>query len=263
VRARYEVGKAGQNTVLRLTVLNARLEDDLGDFERSERALSAGLNRALSRSPESRFETPPQAAPLRVEGTATSWIANAKQKRPELARAREEVKAQSKGAELARITTRPDVDVWMKYRVRTIDTPLDDGTDFISLGLSVPIPWGSRKRGLGEEAARLHGERAASAHLAATLDAIESDLVSIEATWKRAYEKATRYQDELIPDARAALQTTLADFSVGRAGFASLYESEVELLILEKAYLTAAIETYMQRAAARATVGATALGESK
>jgi cobalt-zinc-cadmium efflux system outer membrane protein len=263
VRVRYEVGSTGQNALLRLMVLNHRLQDDLGDFERSETVLSAGLQRVLSRPAESRFETPTQADPLQVEGTAAFWITNAKQKRPELARIQEEVKAQTKGAQLARITTRPDVDVWMKYRIRTVDTPLDDGTDFVSLGLSVPIPWGSRKRGLAEEAARLQGERAAKARLAATLDLIESDLVGIEATWKRAYEKASRYQDQLIPDARATLHTTLADFSVGRADFASLYESEVELLMLEKAYLTAAIETYVQRATARATVGTTALGESQ
>ena len=58
VRVRYEVGKAGQNALLRLEVLRDRLQDDLGDFVRAERRLSAGLARSLARPPASHFATP-------------------------------------------------------------------------------------------------------------------------------------------------------------------------------------------------------------
>ena len=57
VRARYETGNAGQHQVLRLQVLRDRLRDDLGDFVRADRVLSAALSRALSRDRESRFAT--------------------------------------------------------------------------------------------------------------------------------------------------------------------------------------------------------------
>jgi hypothetical protein len=63
--------------------------------------------------------------------------------------------------------------------------------------------------------------------------------------------------------ARATVETTLSDFSVGKADFATLYESEVELLELERAYLNAAIVTYQQRALARAETGALAAGRSQ
>ncbi len=261
VRARYEVGKVGQNAILRLTVLSERLKDDLGDFEKAERALSAGLSRTLARPAESHFDTADEIFAVPVAGTASSWIETAKDKRPALARIREQVNVQRSSAELARISTRPDVNVWMKYRYRDVNTPIDDGTDFVSLGVSVPIPWGSRKKGLGEEAAHLQGERGARARLAATIDTIESDLISIDASWSRAFEKASTYHEELLPTARATLDSTLSDFSVGKADFASLYEAESELLDLEKTYLTAAIETLVQRAAARAAVGVDSLGE--
>jgi len=262
VRSRYEVGRAGQSSLLRLTVLRDRLADDLGDFDRTERQLSAGLKRALARPRPSRFETPVHAAPLSVKGSASAWLERAMLERPELARIREEVEAERKAAELARIETRPDVDLWFKYRVRTVNTPLDDGTDFITLGVSLPIPWNSRRRGLGEEAARLEGARGARARLAAAGDAIDSELITIEAVWQRAYEKATRYREQLIPAARATLDITLSDYSVGRADFSSLYESEVTLLLLEKTYLAASIETHLQRADARAAVGVATLEES-
>jgi outer membrane protein TolC len=263
VTANYEVGRVGQNAVLRLQVLRDRLEDNLGDFERAEREISAALVRAAVRPVGTRFDTPGETAPIALEETATGWLEQARRSRPLLGRLREEVGIERKAAQLARIKTRPDVNVWFKYRVRTIDTPMDDGTDFVSLGLAVPIPWGSLIRGRGEEAAHLHGERSAQARLSAALDSITFNLTAIEASWSRAFDKATRYRDHLIPAARATVETTLSDFSVGKADFASLYESEVELLELERAYLNATIVTYQQRTLAGAETGMLAAGGSR
>jgi cobalt-zinc-cadmium efflux system outer membrane protein len=263
VRVYYEVGKVGQNAVLRLGVLRDRLEDDLGDFQRVDRQISAGLNAALSRPATNRFDTPSEATPLPIAGAENQWLDLAQKHRPELRRIREEISLNQKEAELARIKTRPDLNIWAKYRVRTIDTAMDNGTDFVSVGVSVPIPWGSRKQGLGQEAASLEAERASRARLAAAIDRIEFGLETVGATWSRAYEKATNYRDRLIPLARATLETTLSDFSVGKADFASLYESEVELLMLENAYLAAAIETDIMSAAARSIIGTSDLGASQ
>jgi len=262
VRVRYEVGKAGQNALLRLDVLRDRLQDDLGDFERAERTLSAGLARSLARTPESRFETPGVVDAISPEGNLEGWIELAKQHRPLLAVIREEIKQRGKSAALSHLRVRPEVDVWVKYRVRTIDTVTDEGTDFVSLGLSLPIPWGSRKSGLGGEAASLAAGDGARARLAATLDQIEAELIAVDASWRRAAEKAATYKGTLIPAARAALETTLSDFSVGKAEFSTLYEAEVELLVLERSFFIANIETRLQRATARAVTGRTSLGGS-
>jgi outer membrane protein TolC len=173
------------------------------------------------------------------------------------------VRVEEQEAKLARIKTRPEVNVWAKYRLRTVNTPIDDGTDFVSIGVAVPIPWGSRKQGLGQEAAHHAAERAARARLDAAVDQIEAELQIAEAAWSRAFEKANTYQESLIPAARATLEITLSDFSVGKADFASLYESEVDLLMLEKAYITATIETHIQSATARSISGSSDLGESQ
>jgi cobalt-zinc-cadmium efflux system outer membrane protein len=262
VRVRYEVGKAGQNVLLRLEVLRDRLQDDLGDFERAERRLSAGLARSLARPPASHFETPTSVESISMEGDTQVWIEYARQHRPELAAIREEIKLQDTAAALSRVGARPDVDVFVKYRIRTIDTARDDGTDFFSAGVSVPIPWGSRKRGLGGEAASIAARDGAGSRLAAAIDRIEAELISVEASWSRAAEKAATYKGTLIPAALTALETTLSDFSVGKAEFSTLYEAQVELLVLERSYLTATIETHLQRAAARGVTGHEILGGS-
>jgi cobalt-zinc-cadmium efflux system outer membrane protein len=261
VRARYEVGKAGQNTLLRLDVLRDRLRDDLGDFETAERKLSAGLARAVAREARAKFATPSDIDAVAPGSDLTTWIEQAQLHRPELAAIREDVKRQEKSATLARISNRPEVGVWVKYRLRVAETAIDDGTDFFSAGVSVPIPWGSRKRSLGGQAAGFAARDRARAQLAASLDTIEAELIGIDADWRRATAKAATYKNTLIPAASIALETTLSDFSVGKAEFSTLYEAEVELLMLERSYLTATIETYLQRAAARAATGRRDLGD--
>ncbi len=261
VRARYEVGDAAQNSMLRLMVLRDRLKDDLGDYQRGEKEISAGLARTLSRPPETVFVTPTEILAVPVAEGSALWTEKALKARPELLKIQEEIKLERKAAELARIQARPDLSLWMKYRIRDVDTAMDDGTDFVSAGISIPIPWGSRKASLGREAAHRHAERGAKARLDSVIDAIESDLVSMEARWSRAYAKSFAYRNELLPMAQTALETTLSDYAVGQAGFSTLYESEVDLLMLETSYFKASVATYIERAAVRATTGQASLGE--
>jgi outer membrane protein TolC len=255
VRARYETGAAGQHQLLRLGVLRDQLRDDLGNFARADRVLSASLARALSRDAERSFRTPPELDPRPVSGTVSEWLALARQERPELKRLEESIRTAETAAELARVDGRPDVTVWMKYRMRLIDTALDDGTDQISAGFSVPIPWGSARRSRAERAAQLQVARAERSRLAAKLDRIESDLAAIHARWARAFEQAVEYRDNLTPDARATLETSLSDYTVDRADFATLFEAQVALLDLERTLLTSTAETRIQAAAADATTG--------
>jgi len=150
IRARYEIGQAGQHQLLRLGVLRDRLRDDLGNFVQTDRVLSAALSRTLSRERGSEFTTPAVVKPRPVGGTVSDWLAVASENRPELKRLEESTRTAERAAKLARIDGFPDVTVWMKYRVRTVDTPTDAGADQISAGVSVPIPWGSGNRSRAE-----------------------------------------------------------------------------------------------------------------
>jgi cobalt-zinc-cadmium efflux system outer membrane protein len=255
VRARYETGAAGQHQLLRLQLLRDRLRDDLGDFVRVDRELSTALSRSLSRPPDAVFRTPERLEARQVDGEYSGWLRLAREQRHELRRIEESIETEKLAAELARVDGTPDVTVWGGYRVRQIDTTLDDGTDQVSVGVSVPIPWGSGQRSRAERAARLQAARGGRAQLAAELDRIESELVAIHARWMRAFEQAVEYRDHLAPDAKAALETSLSDYTVGRADFSTLYEAEVDLLNLERTQLSATVETHIQEARASAIIG--------
>lgn len=252
-RIRYETGGIGQHAVLRMEVLRDTLEDELGDFARAETELIAALAQALAddaTAPDS--PTVLEAAPLPPEG---DWIGVAELHRPLLQRLASEEEASTQSAALARAEAAPDVSVWAGYRLRTVETGTESGTDLVSVGLGVPLPAGSARRAQGERQAALSGADAARATHAASLDGITADMRAILARWERAHEKATTYGDTLIPGAQATLATTLADFSVGRADFASLFEAEVTLLQLERGRITAAVETHLCRADATAVLG--------
>ena len=260
VRARYETGAAGQHQLLRLGVLRDRLRDDLGDFARADHILSAALSRALSRDTGRSFATPPLLEPRPVDGSVSDWLALAREERPELKRIEASIRTAEKTAELARVDGRPDVTAWMKYRVRTIDIPTDDGTDQISAGFSIPIPWGRVKRSRAEQAAQQQVARGQRARLLAELDRIESELSAIHARWSRAFDQAVTYRENLTPSARATLEASFSDYTVDRADFATLFEAEVTLLNLERTLLSATAQTHIQAAAADATIGVSPLG---
>jgi outer membrane protein TolC len=260
VRARYETGFAGQHEILRLQVLRDRLKDDLEDFTRADRELGAALSRTLSRPADSAFDTPQEIEPLNVRGTPSDWLMLARESRPELRRLAESIRSDEAGAALARIERIPDVTVWMAYRVRQVDTPMDDGTDQVSAGVSVPIPWGSWKRSRAGQAARLEGARGGRARLAAEIDRIESELEAIHARWSRAFQQAVAYRDGLTPAAVGALEASFSDYTVGKADFATLFEAEVELLNLERTERSAAVRTHIERALAESTIGAAPRG---
>ncbi|MBC8292294.1 MAG: TolC family protein [Proteobacteria bacterium] len=261
VRAHYEVGKAGQNAVLRLTVLRDRLRDDLGDFDRREVTLVAALTRALASPAAQDFVTGDSVEPLAPVGNSKGWSRLAQQRRPVLAALAQRARSQRAGARMAGVKARPGVSLWVGYRLREIDTALDDGSDFVSAGFSVPLPLSGSARERGRQRAYMNAELSALSMLADRENEIAATLAVINADWTRAFGKAGTYDRTLIPAARATLETTLSDFSVGKADFSSLYESQVELLRLQEAWLRAAVGTHIYAAAAVAETGVSHTGE--
>ncbi len=253
-RIRYETGATGQHAVLRLQVLRDRLQDELGDFDTLDAELSAALVEALAADGTRSFETPASATSLAPPSDA-DWLALAEAHRPLLAKLSAEQSAAEEAARAARLEALPDPSVWAGYRIRTVQTEMDPGTDLVSVGVGLPIPTGSGRRASGARAAALEEAGAASSMRESALDGVAADMAAVLARWTRAWDKAGTYDNTLIPGARATLETTRSDFAVGRADFASLFEAEVALLDLERARIVAAVDTHIQQAEATAVLG--------
>lgn len=254
VEARYEVGAARQQDVLRLALLAARLVDELGDFERQERELVAALNGALERSVTTAVETPPVLPAGASPPTLAAALAAASAKRPEIARMKDEAAAMQAAADSADYERWPDLTVWAGYRLRRA-VGLDPGTDFVSIGLALPLPLdlGNQR---AEQAASMRARAAGVTAGRATLERrIEVDLEQALAAWQRARTKAATYSRDLIPRAEAVLTASLAAFESDRSSFEALYTARVELIDLERALRRAQADAVLLAAGVQALMG--------
>ncbi|MCB9682324.1 MAG: TolC family protein [Alphaproteobacteria bacterium] len=249
VQARYAVGGASQADVLRVTVLHDRLADGLGDLDRDAATLTAELTQATGLTA---FDTPPTVAVLPLDGDVATWADTAAADRPAVqALAAQVAVAQAQGR-LARARGLPDLTVWVGYRVRLATTPTDPGTDFVSVGISAPIPVAGARRGAGEAAAAAARADAVQADQQALLVQLRTDLDGAVASWRRAEARAATVDRSLLPAARQARDAVVADYRVGRATVDALVQAQLSVLDLERDAVRAAVDTHL----AAVTVGA-------
>ena len=257
VRTRYETGRAGQHSVLRLEVLEARLRDSLDDHIRAERGWMAQLDGLLSRD-RGTYDTPERSEAVAAPDDEAMLVELASRQRPSLARLDAEGRTSESAAVLARTEGVPDPTVWAGYRVRTVEA--DGGTDLVSVGVGIPLPTGSSRRARAAEASHLAAAQSARAARQADLDGVRAALRTLVASWQRAADKASIYETQLIPAASAARETAFTDYAVDEADFSSLFDAEVSLLELERGRISAVIDTQLALARARALTGDATFG---
>ncbi|MBN1609131.1 MAG: TolC family protein [Polyangiaceae bacterium] len=254
LRIKNEAGVAAQHELLRLRVLVGQLGDDLKDFDQDEQSLAASINATLHRPMDVAVPTPERTRVPEPPASAQALARRAEQERPLLKRFSATADAYRAASRRAAREGYPDITLWAGYRVRT-RAGADPGTDFVSLGVSLPIPlfydqrWGNERRKNEQLAQAAIGDRAAE------IDRIRGELGRVMATWKRAAQKARTYREELTPEARLALEATFASYQANRADFTSLFQAQVQLLGFERETLMAENDAAEARVDAKALVG--------
>lgn len=255
VRAKYQVGKVGQHDLLNLSVLKNRLEDDLGDFDQKERQLLAAINAALHRQASTTVTTPEELTVVTTTKSLSALLQLAEDHRPRLFQTRAASTWKRLAAERAGYERWPDITVWAGYRVRT-PSATDLGTDFLSVGVAVPLPLDYTGHAEAQQEQHLASAAATDALYRATIDEIRASLASSLAAWQRSAQKARTYEASIIPGADQALRATLAAYQTDRADFASLHQAEVRLLQYERAAKVAQATTQIEQSRVEALVGA-------
>lgn len=268
-RARYEVGKAGQQDLLRLQLLGETLTDDLADFDRDERRLLAELDAALNRGAGARgggaVSTPKAlpdpggsaapSLPAHGAGGAEALVERARERRPGLRRRLAMAAAKRAGAERVSYEGKPDLTAWAAYRLR-LAAGMDEGEDFVSVGVGVPLPLDLDGRWQGQAAALRADADAIERGHAAELVRLRGQIEGELARRDRAAVKVANYEANLLPKARQTLQATLNAYQADRADFASLYQAEVALIGLERAVDHARADALDARIAIETLTGA-------
>ncbi len=252
-KAMYVAGSGRQADVLRADVEVARMEGDLKQMEAMRVTKAARLNALLDRPAATPVASPVLGSlPLDVPApdTLLGW---ASQSRPLLERARLGVAQADKRIDLAHREIWPDLTVGVTYGQRNRGM----GTERMGsavVGFSLPIHAGSRQLAARDEAAA--EQRMAAADLQSMEASVDARIGELLAELDRARTLTALYRDEVVPEAKAAVQSALSSYRVGDVDFMTLvdaqmtenqYEGELYQLLGEYGKAATALESAVGR----------------
>ena len=254
--ARYAAGRGLQADVLKAQVERTLPSNELLELERRETVARGRINVLLSHPPGR--DLPPLAGlpdvsvPYAVEELYDKALAND----PGVAAAEAHLASARAARSLAKTSFAPDLTAGVGYRLRD-DVPMDPvaGEDFwsFSAGLSLPL-FGSVKqsRTLAEKNATVSAAEAAAADVKNNL---QREVDELYVAMRTAEEQLTLFEDGILPQADAALRSTLAAYEAGKVDFATLLQSQLTLFRYEKEYVGLQVRRHKALASLEAAVG--------
>ncbi len=241
--AMYGVGDALQQDVLQAQVAVAQVTADITVAEQNRLAMAARLNALLGRlatTPVGALELPEPGSEL---APVDSLMALAVANRPALRAARHRVYAADAGYRAGRRMLYPDLTLMVQYGQRP---NFPDLATFM-VGVSIPLWAGTSPR---DEAQALHVmEQSKELDL---YNETFARIAEVRAEAERARSLAELYQTSILPQARAAVESAMSAYRVGRVDYMTLLANEmtVNRYRIESVRLTAEYHRAVAQAAA-------------
>ncbi|MEJ2335453.1 MAG: TolC family protein, partial [Gemmatimonadales bacterium] len=218
----YAVGEGLQQDVLQAQVAVASMTEDITVMEQDRLATAARLNALLGREAttaigELELPQPPGAELPPIE----ALIELADAQRPGLQAARERARAAEAGYRAARRALYPDFTVGMAYSQRP---QYNDWLSFM-VGVSVPLWAGKSQLPLRREMAAMQAEE--EAHALDLYNETFARIAERRAEAERARKLVELYATSVLPQARAAVESSLSAYRVGKVDFMTLVQNEL------------------------------------
>ena len=229
--ARFQVGQGVQQDVLKAQVEISMILERQALFTQQRDAIRAQINGLLFRPPDTQLDgaLTYEAAPLGrdLEGLRSL----VQQNYPALKRDERTIDRGQQALSLARREVLPDFAVNVTSQKFTGDMPWMYGVDFM---VKVPVFWQRKQRPMIAEAAASldSGRRMRDNTLATAIAQTTSEYLA--ATTSR--RLADLYTDSTLPQARLALESSLASYQVGRVDFLSVLTNFITVLSYELNY---------------------------
>jgi outer membrane protein TolC len=214
--ARYGVGEAEQEAVVKAQIESSRLNVRLDDLEAERAGTVAILNRLLDRpgaAPLAAIKTLP---PVRLE--IDELEAAAVERSPEVATGRAAVGAAEQRLEVARLDLKPDLFAGAAIGYRG---DLDPAV-VLRFGAELPLRRRSKQEPLLRAAER--EVDAARADLRAAEATARAAAARLAAEWRRAERQITRYREAILPQSSAAVDAARSGYLAGRGDFSTVIE---------------------------------------
>ncbi|NIP57382.1 MAG: TolC family protein [Gemmatimonadetes bacterium] len=252
-RAMYESGTGRQADVLRATVEIARIDGEIRRMEAMREVAAARLNAVVDRPAETPVPAPLLPALPEEVPTKDTLLAWAEASRPALRRGRIGVERSESRLELARKEIWPDLSMGLQYGQRDRGTGVER-MGGIMFGLSLPV-WAGRRQLRSRDEARA-GSLAARAELEEVRASVRAEIGVELAELRRARRLIELHREEILPQARANVESALSSYRVGSVDFATLvdaellvnrHEAELHRLVAEYGTALAALEKAVGR----------------
>lgn len=227
-RARYATGSGLTQAVIKLQAEITAADSRLLDIDVQRSGLRARLNALRDRPADAQLPTFElmQPAPIAVDGS--TFVAEARAQRPEIAGAHARIRAAEKAIELARKGYRPTVTAGVLYTVvgpRSDADPTGNGKDVLGVtgGLNLPIRRAPRDAAV---------EQAVATRLAAEEDLrglsarIEAEVGDLARRLPLIAERSRLFDEVLTVQAQEAVDSAVSAYTVGRVGALDLLDAE-------------------------------------
>jgi outer membrane protein TolC len=242
--AMYRVGEGRQADVLRAGVEIARMAEDTIRMAAMSAAMAARLAALLDRAADAPVASPVLPAFPDSVPPLAALVARAAEGRRMVQAGAREVEAAEARATLARREIWPDLTIGVQVGQRRVTMPAEDGMQperrtermgSLMIGASLPIFARSRQLRMREEMTAMR--RMAEAELAAMRAETRSEVARAHADLARARSLARLYRTTVIPQAEAAVQSSLAAYRVGSVDFMTLLDNRMAVNEYERALL--------------------------
>ena len=225
-KAMYTSGMGRQADVLRADVEVARMDGDIRTMQAMRTTMAARLNGLVDRPADTPVPSPSLgtlSATVPPADTLNAWAAES---RPFLTQGRLGVAKAGSRVELARRDLWPDVTLGLSYGQRDLGM----GTErmgSVMVGFSLPVFASRRQNAMKDEAMAM--ERMAEAELGSRHAEVRAQIGELVAELDRARSLTRLYADEVIPEARATVESALSSYRVGAVDFMTLVDAQMTL----------------------------------
>jgi len=246
----YAVGTGIQHDVLRAQVEVARMSEEITRMAQMRLSAAARLNALLGRDATSAIGALTLAdVPTEDLPPADTLIAWALAARPALRAGAERVRAAEASLAAARRELLPDFQLALAWQRR----PAFPDMVSLMVGVNVPLFAGARQLPMRREMAAMRNM--AAAELASLRSETASRIVETRARVAQDQSFARLYRTSILPQTRAAVQTALAGYRVGRVTFMQLVENEMTVNRYETESYRVAADYHQAVGELRALVG--------
>ena len=237
-RSMYSVGRKTQHDVLRAELELSRLDDRLIAAQRQRAAGQAALSRWVG---DEAYRPVATKLPGWNDLPSLQVLRSGLDEHPLLAAADAGIEAQQSAVDLANESYKPDWALDFGYGYR--DGALPNGeprSDFVSLSVSIDLPFFSENRQDRKLSAALHERRVARESKASLRATLQSELGSEYARWTELTKRVSLYEQQILGQsagqAKAALlayQSDTGDFSDVMRGYIDDLNTRLEHIRLK------------------------------